>query len=418
VEKVHEIAKMGEIYSNSALNLSAASAESSSDGLVFDRQLLSVTPCRLPIPNAATEISTQALFAYTFRFVHEVDLGSLQYRGWIFQERLLAPRTLHFSRDQIFWECVSTRAAENLPDGDRALGSAYGENFRTWYLEDASKGLMTRRKAREIWAMLVSAYSQTSLTYPRDRLVAFSGVARKYRAFAGFRDDEYVAGLWRPDLAWQLLWDVVAPWENNDESTPYRAPSWSWASPSAQGVVWLLHTTGDINVDIETAIVYLESSDTFGGVAGGYIRIKGPMCKLFRQGPWRGDASIFQAGEIIISRDSIRTSWDAVPDDFDESSRLAQVQGIAPEKLYLMPFLLHSQDQDPHDGSLKDTGLRGLILDPVSGMKGYYRRLGTFSISDKAAGLPNFRSVFSTKTLKDIDYLEFDSVDTYTIIVI
>ena len=33
-------------------------------------------------------------------------------RGWALQERLLAPRTLHFGREQLFWECRGCRRPE------------------------------------------------------------------------------------------------------------------------------------------------------------------------------------------------------------------------------------------------------------------------------------------------------------------
>lgn len=53
--------------------------------------------------------------------------------------------------------------------------------------------------------MLVSAYSTTSLTLPQDKLVAFSAVTRRVSALGKFKDQDCSAGLWRPDLAWQLL---------------------------------------------------------------------------------------------------------------------------------------------------------------------------------------------------------------------
>ena len=33
-------------------------------------------------------------------------------RGWVLQERLLAPRTLNFGREQLFWECRECRHPE------------------------------------------------------------------------------------------------------------------------------------------------------------------------------------------------------------------------------------------------------------------------------------------------------------------
>lgn len=44
-------------------------------------------------------------------------------RGWVLQGRLLAPRTLHFGREQLFWECRECRhpeghAYQSLSAGD------------------------------------------------------------------------------------------------------------------------------------------------------------------------------------------------------------------------------------------------------------------------------------------------------------
>lgn len=39
-------------------------------------------------------------------------------RGWVFQERLLSRRTLHFDKDRIAWECQESRGlSEYLPEG-------------------------------------------------------------------------------------------------------------------------------------------------------------------------------------------------------------------------------------------------------------------------------------------------------------
>lgn len=41
----------------------------------------------------------------------------ITYRGWIMQERILAPRLLHFGPNQILWECRQCVAMEIHPDG-------------------------------------------------------------------------------------------------------------------------------------------------------------------------------------------------------------------------------------------------------------------------------------------------------------
>lgn len=36
-------------------------------------------------------------------------------RGWVLQERVLSPRTLHFTSTQMFWECNQKIACETFP---------------------------------------------------------------------------------------------------------------------------------------------------------------------------------------------------------------------------------------------------------------------------------------------------------------
>ena len=43
-------------------------------------------------------------------------------RGWVLQERLLAPRTLHFGREQLFWECCECRHLEGYAYQSLSVG--------------------------------------------------------------------------------------------------------------------------------------------------------------------------------------------------------------------------------------------------------------------------------------------------------
>lgn len=47
-------------------------------------------------------------------FSDDVDNGVLNQRGWVYQERALSPRTIHFTATQTFWECGSVIRCDNL----------------------------------------------------------------------------------------------------------------------------------------------------------------------------------------------------------------------------------------------------------------------------------------------------------------
>lgn len=46
-----------------------------------------------------------------------IEHAPLGRRGWVVQERALSPRTLHFGKEQIFWECLDLQASEVCPRG-------------------------------------------------------------------------------------------------------------------------------------------------------------------------------------------------------------------------------------------------------------------------------------------------------------
>jgi len=139
-------------------------------------------------------------------------------RAWTFQERFLAPRTLHFTNSQIFWECNENHWCETYPNGTLLR--------RT----QPSRFPKVAQKPSEIWPNTVTLYSTGSLSYPTDKLVAISGVAKWLGAQT---KDDYLAGIWRKDLVKQLCWkrDMVQfDSSSHTRPTAYLAPSWSWAS--------------------------------------------------------------------------------------------------------------------------------------------------------------------------------------------
>jgi hypothetical protein len=47
----------------------------------------------------------------------------------------------------------------------------------------------------------VAGYSKCQMSLSKDKLIALSGVAQNLQRASG---DEYLAGMWRKDLEWQL----------------------------------------------------------------------------------------------------------------------------------------------------------------------------------------------------------------------
>ncbi|KAF2729260.1 HET-domain-containing protein, partial [Polyplosphaeria fusca] len=169
-----ESARMASIYSNSYLAIAATRATNCNQGI-------------LELRNRPKE--------------------PLQRRAWVFQERILAPRTLHFGSDQMFWECANDSSFEHsLPH----------------IAEELVSGTYRRLSATK-WATLVSSYTALNITYGSDRLPALAGIITKLQDLT--RDVCY-AGLWKRHFLSGLLWYV----DNPKKPAEYRAPSWSFAA--------------------------------------------------------------------------------------------------------------------------------------------------------------------------------------------
>ena len=136
-----------------------------------------------------------------------MTVSPLAKRAWRPQERYFAHRKVFFSDKQLVWQCRESIASETFPNGT----DHYDRDFYYGVWDE--------------WWRTAQAYSATEITYKTDRLVAFSGIARRLSPVFG---SEYYAGLWERDLPRQLLW---ATFETGGlREAPYVAPSWSWAS--------------------------------------------------------------------------------------------------------------------------------------------------------------------------------------------
>ncbi|KAF2194080.1 HET-domain-containing protein [Zopfia rhizophila CBS 207.26] len=181
-----------------------------------------------------------------------VEEAPVNRRGWVLQERVMAPRVLHFCRNQIAWECSEFQDAEGHPEGLPPLKMKLGDivdegRLKSLRPEDGFRLRQIRLKGffdpdinlknlhiYELWKRMVEVYSRTKLTVSGDKLIALSGIARRFSELLG-PQSEYVAGMWAEHLESQLLWHVNEDFKdgifkNGARRDPTRAPSFSWAS--------------------------------------------------------------------------------------------------------------------------------------------------------------------------------------------
>jgi hypothetical protein len=103
---------MTQVYGASRINLAASGATNGSEGCFFNRH--PAWRCKIPI----TINSSQQLWdCYRRNFRKSLLDMPLLKRGWVLQERMLPPWTLHFTRTEVFWECDNISASETFPNG-------------------------------------------------------------------------------------------------------------------------------------------------------------------------------------------------------------------------------------------------------------------------------------------------------------
>ncbi|KAF1993672.1 HET-domain-containing protein [Amniculicola lignicola CBS 123094] len=146
-------------------------------------------------------------------------------RAWVFQERNLSPRTVHFGPNELLWECMAKVECE-------CLELYFSPDDR---ISTESSHILTPSRQ---WYNIVTEYSAKALTFEKDILPALQGVARVMQSK---RRCQYYAGLWQDTLLLDLLWMISAtcfrrgatldPKDNDlEEPQTWHAPSWSWAS--------------------------------------------------------------------------------------------------------------------------------------------------------------------------------------------
>jgi len=294
---VKESDRMRHVYANSFCNIAASAAENSSEGLFFDRYPGSIMPLRISINGSGYLIDPP------FAGMHMVDQAPLSRRGWVFQERLLSPRILHFTASQVFWECRSYCACETYPSAYPMGSIPFMSPLRR--INPAQDGLRIRRRDGggifntspdtfldqfALWNMIIANYSRCSLTQHTDRLVAMSGIAAKFQEVSNDNVNDYLAGMWRKQLPYSLTWQALG---KNSRPAAYTAPTWSWASIT--GLVKRKSLTNSQRqqlVKITAGFVEPAGSNKFGQVNSGFVTLKGSLMAM--------PLSICQSKELVM----------------------------------------------------------------------------------------------------------------------
>ncbi|KAH8743415.1 heterokaryon incompatibility protein-domain-containing protein [Hyaloscypha sp. PMI_1271] len=216
--------------------------------------------------------STFSVFHDWFEIVSEY--APLYTRGWVLQERMLSPRTMHFATYP-FWECQKVVLSEAYPN------EKFHHYRHSWLLDPVKLSSKARSSPGGIWSSVVEDYSRCFLTKPTDKLVAISGIAKALHPGC---EQDYFAGLWRETFLAHLLWKAKKILDGYDESTVrlenvYVAPSWSWASIEGP-VEFDLDEIAEPLLHILEVTTTLASGDRFGNLIGGSLVVRGVLTRF------------------------------------------------------------------------------------------------------------------------------------------
>ncbi|KAK4449540.1 hypothetical protein QBC34DRAFT_298791, partial [Podospora aff. communis PSN243] len=294
-------------------------------------------------------------------------------RGWVFQERILSPRILHFTKGQVYWECRELSCSEDFPTGLPDWGKGLNAIKRKLHSATATaeSELLALpadtdgeyRRCR-IWMEIVTTYTSRRLTYRSDALAALSGVAKYVQPIMGHAASNYVAGLWKnQDMISQLCWSAAFTLWSRDEPLPshgkFKPPTWSWSMVGRPVTFDPLRYTGAPKPKGACTILEAEAhhatQDPTGPVNGGCIAIEGQLCRVSLR-----NRSICQDHDGDMKDLGLGHYWDG-PIDLDTH----------PESLYL--FLLQTGWAGPPNNYYY---INCLILTPITNQRGSFERRG------------------------------------------
>ncbi|KAF4455371.1 chromosome transmission fidelity [Fusarium albosuccineum] len=323
-----EFSKMAEIYHNSYLTVASVWANSVEDGCFS-------APEHGKIAGGSMRMYQMKHFPTRASTVFALADFPLLTRGWTYQERMLAPRVLYFVRQEILWECLDGRTCQCGQVTYRPHEADKSELHDQLVKTEFDPALQSDLKPTpRIWRYMVVQYSHLRLTYPSDRLPAFSGLAEGIRRTTR---QHYLAGLWRDTLLPDLCWVRRS---NEDQAGQWRAPSWSWASVNGSieyekelYARQLQPESFKSHVEVLEAECSPKGDSLTGEITGGFIRLKGTVITAIPKGKrlsvddwdlhWKPDGThIVKNQELFII--PLLTLWESLsalvvqPSDTDQ----------------------------------------------------------------------------------------------------
>jgi hypothetical protein len=360
-----ENANMSDVYRNALVTIAGLSADCSSmglhslrDPLMYSsypiaqtgdgRALLVRPPLGKPNPNLVS----------TF--------WPLYRRGWVLQERILAPRTLKLG-PCMMWECRESKISEFplLPlDGDE---NELSSDFWSVVTEDPPN----LTEFRYFWANLQPNYHGTDFTNTKDRLVALQGLITAVEQATGWKNHH---GLWMPLMGRELLFKP-----DTSHGKTGLLPTWSWVAWNNSQHYLDRYYDDDCIADFEI----MESLLSYSTISRGPPKPRPALrvhCVAIRNTQCYGPDETHPQRHLLVNLPA-KDKIEHTTDDYDEQ------KGDANRKPEY--YLLLMRRPEVLERSITGPGICGLGVVASENCPGAFERLCVFKIHNKKKYLKN-----------------------------
>ena len=209
---------MAQIYSNAYVTILASSAGYAAHGFLAHRYENDEPTARIPFRVAPNKFGSITARKFIPRSSSVKENNPLSTRAWALQEQMMASRILAYTKHTLEWRCASSMMS---------LNDSLNVNPRYAPAPQLISQLSTNpEEAISEWSRILGDYSRRFMSIQSDKLPAIAALAERFAAVLG----RYHAGLWRYGFIRHLCWISDNTSQERRAGSPYRAPSWSWAS--------------------------------------------------------------------------------------------------------------------------------------------------------------------------------------------
>jgi hypothetical protein len=238
----------------------------------------------------------------------------------------------------------------------------------------------------EAWQQIVEKYSARDLTVPSDKFPAISGIAGKIRKAT---HNEYLAGLWKGNLASDMLWGAATPKStdaNRFALDTWRAPSFSWASLD----IPITYTRLDDEereafapmVSLLASTCIPKGLNPLGTLAEASLKLRGPtleatLCSEQNRGIWEYTLLIKRTSSIPVASDCLLVEATLPNEGGEEQRTIKRAKLNESPSSFKGPVLCLNVAR-------YENLIAGLVLGLSERSPNAWERLGTFTAGTEA----------------------------------